>query len=654
VTESGGPADEPTAPNEQLEPYVFSDHDVGPGQALLDAAFAELLTGWDGWPAIESAAKELDPRPAEPLVRVLARTAAWPMHLGALGERLGCELHPGGGVPGMPAISEISGDVVDLWAHLVSVVTSAGAAARLHDLLFTRRHGDVGAHGRQAVARYLDAVDGLDSDLDTSTYLMRAWTLARLMRAADLEDRVLDEVDHRLASLLADGRREHPGVFFPLLRALAEPPAAGTGRDVADVVQVLERMAATESRDHLAAAIAQMRRALAVGEPAALRQIDEDEVEAHLRGAGQAPNPAVRMILLESAAQLATRRGLTDMAKQIAAQMQAIGFEDLGMQVIEVEGRIPIWVPESFVGRFTRSPDWRDGLIYFLVSPVPSGDVGRLRAEAGRNRSILTDLFPATLFRADGLPVVTLRTPAQRDAGDMAQHGKHLAEYQGHMLATGLQRLADRYGAPAVDEVTTLILELGAGDRRLARSLAMAFKHFWDGDFEACVHVAVPKVEAAARGLLRDLDEGIYRVQANKDPGQYVGLYVLLENLEQLALDPSWAWFLRWLLLGPVGQNIRNDVAHGFTSEVGPTYAALVLRAAAVLILASPIVTDMDKRLELVSPPRRPSWPVRFLDANFSRILNAVEKADRLRPRGTGARGSTGDGAADLGRSSDG
>lgn len=50
------------------------------------------------------------------------------------------------------------------------------------------------------------------------------------------------------------------------------------------------------------------------------------------------------------------------------------------------------------------------------------------------------------------------------------------------------------------------------------------------------------------------------------------------------ATDESWAYFLRWLLLGPPGMNIRNEIAHGFVGDISPGYAALALRAAALLI----------------------------------------------------------------------
>ena len=158
------------------------------------------------------------------------------------------------------------------------------------------------------------------------------------------------------------------------------------------------------------------------------------------------------------------------------------------------------------------------------------------------------------------------------------------AENQGRVLAEGLGRMVDRYGTPAESDLMIFLAANGQADESLALSLARAFRHYWSSDYEACVHVVVPKIEAAARALLRELDEGIYRLQAAKDPGKYPGLYVLIEELEKLALDESWAYFLRWLLLGPAGQNLRNEVAHGFVRDISPVYAALVLRAAALLI----------------------------------------------------------------------
>ena len=142
-------------------------------------------------------------------------------------------------------------------------------------------------------------------------------------------------------------------------------------------------------------------------------------------------------------------------------------------------------------------------------------------------------------------------------------------------------------GAPSLDELTDAIIDHGCRDPQLARGLARGFDHYFKGDYESCAAVVIPKFEAAARSLLRELDEGIYRVQVGNDPGGYVGPYILLEELEKLALDESWTYFFRWILLGPYGANLRNDVAHGFVVDPGPVYAALLLRAVSALVLVA-------------------------------------------------------------------
>jgi hypothetical protein len=208
-------------------------------------------------------------------------------------------------------------------------------------------------------------------------------------------------------------------------------------------------------------------------------------------------------------------------------------------------------------------------------------------------------LFPTTIFGADGLPRTTTKTDVDREAEDMSRSASLSAGFYGQMLVVGLYRMAARYGTPSVDELVSAIVDEGCRDPQLAVGLAKGFKHFWDGDYESSIVVVIPKFEAAARSLLRELDEGIYRVQRGNDPGGYVGLYVLLDELEKLALDPSWTYFFRWLLLGPYGANLRNDLAHGFVFDPGPIHAALALRAVSVLALvAGPLLDDTFAAVE--------------------------------------------------------
>ena len=103
----------------------------------------------------------------------------------------------------------------------------------------------------------------------------------------------------------------------------------------------------------------------------------------------------------------------------------------------------------------------------------------------------------------------------------MSQAASISAQNIGLWLSEGLTRMSHVYEIPTCTE------ELHIGDRGrglqgpAARnwSCGRGFKYFWDGDFETSVAVTLPKFEAAARALLREIDEGIYKVQVGKDPG---------------------------------------------------------------------------------------------------------------------------------------
>lgn len=631
--------DEPVPP----DPYVFQSADLDHATAVLDTVFADLVDGWGCWSLVEQAAAELDPAPPTPLITALSHTCVHGLTVSTLGQRPDCTLGSDSQFTwaGVVPIADSDPELIALWRAVLPTLTAPAARARINDLLFTVRDGNVGVHASDAIDAYLEAIDGQADDLSTTTYLMRARSLARITRNTAAEAAVIAELHHRASGLLASDGMSHPGVLYPLISALCEPTKAPTPTDVPAPGEYLDQMAALEVRGHLAAELATLRRRQAAAEhgdgtpelAARIREIDLDQVEAHHRNSAQATHPASRMHHLNEAIQLAISRGLNARAAELTAEMQTISPDDLAMEVIRTESALPAWVPESYIARFTRSPDWRASLGYFCTSEVPSGDITGLRSSAQPLKSMLSRLFPTALHGADGLPIVTLDSDEAKAKHDLAQVTQIRAEFHGRNLAIALLRMQTRYGRPSIDDITGLLLDLGAADARLARSLARGLHHFWNDDYEASVHVVLPKIEAAARGLLRSLDESIYRVQAGKDPGGYVGLYTLLENLERLALDESWAWFLRWLLLGPIGVNLRNEVAHGFICDINPTYAALVLRAAAVLIIAAPEVTDVGRSVAVQPPVQLSSRAIHALDHGFSHALDIAITIERYTRR---------------------
>jgi hypothetical protein len=70
---------------------------------------------------------------------------------------------------------------------------------------------------------------------------------------------------------------------------------------------------------------------------------------------------------------------------------------------------------------------------------------------------------------------------------------------------------------------------------------------------------------------------------------------------------------LAWLLAGPWGANLRNEVSHGLPAPITPAYAALILRAVTVLAVVAgraPIThvraghrRDRDEIIALLADP---------------------------------------------------
>jgi hypothetical protein len=143
---------------------------------------------------------------------------------------------------------------------------------------------------------------------------------------------------------------------------------------------------------------------------------------------------------------------------------------------------------------------------------------------------------------------------------------------QGEFLARGLDLIAYRFGIPNQEELTAFLTSYECRPQ-WASILATALRLYWVREFTASAHLAAPKVEAAARALLLELNEPVYRAYVGDSIGQFGGLGVLLEPLVENNFDRDWERFLRTFLLGD-GKNVRNNIAHGFTDEVDRRTAA--------------------------------------------------------------------------------
>lgn len=613
-----GPQPDPSTP------YEFDPADPMSAASVLDAVFERrLLHGWEGWSATEEVLDSQGAEMPETLKRAIMSITCRPIRLD-MGTASAELVHAG---VSLPDLAEVSEDEKRLWREIAAIVTVPAARARIGEILMATDPSTIGAQLPSIVNGYLSAVEG-EQGMAATIYLLRGHTLCRKLNATALLAEVVAEIESRVGKASAKEMLDSPGTYFLMLQILVEVASRKSAGAVLqlDLECVLEELAKTVAIDYLASRLAAMRRRLLdLSSPDTVTLIATQEVEAYLRNADEAAEPAVKLAHLESALKVAANRGLASMSREISARMQEVANEDLGFEVIRTSEEIPAHIPENYLQGFTQYLSWRGGLHMFMLQhDAPSGPVASHESFAASQRGSLSRLFPPKILGRDNLPRVTLSTDDDLERHDMATSGRLFAETYGRWGAYALVRMRDTYGIPELDEVTAAICEMGARDIELARSLARGFIHFWHDDIESCVAVVIPRIEAAARGILRELDEGIYRVEKENSQGGYIMLHSLLARLEELALDPDWAWFLRWLLLGDVGVNLRNDQAHGFLTGVPIEYAALVLRAASVLITASPRIEGAKKRVELATASVNPVSPWLY---PIERVLHRAEIA---------------------------
>lgn len=633
-------------------PYAFEKSHVEAAVALL-LEVAE--TGHHAGEAMRRVASTRGVAEEQaPLIRELWLALNYRLRLHLQGEDAGCDLVPATAVGDSswpPQPHTVTSEVRELWREVAQDSTLPDPVrAHFNDLLVVAKDPSPHIHAETAAEAYLSVAAAMDATAFKATEtLVRAWELSRRFKLVTVEARAVGQMLDFVSSGL-DAGPGLPGVVLPALStccAALHPARSGAFDPAmpARVDQLLQRALRTYRRSDLTSEIARLIRQRSSGAEE-IEATHRAEVQARLDEADRATSAAVRMHFLNAAAQLAGDLGLGDLRQHAIRELQRISPDDLGLQRIAVEGSLPRDVFEGYFDQFTQSPDRRDGLMAFLHSECPTGDVAQLRRTADdlARISVLRRLFPVVVLGPDGLPVVEASSEEDKDEHDIAGIAAQQAATYGRLLAEGLFRVRDRYGVPDRDELTLLIADGGRGDAVLSERLAVAMEMYWAEDFSSCVHVAAPLVEAAARSLLRFLDEAVYRTQKAQVRGGYVGLHSLIEALESLDLDPSWAYHLKWLLISPYGPNLRNSVAHGFGGGANPVHAALVLRSAALLVLLLPPADQIgsggpsseEYRAELRSLLPRPvsspvPWPepsigslVRNLIARIGRSLRAV------------------------------
>jgi hypothetical protein len=376
---------------------------------------------------------------------------------------------------------------------------------------------------------------------------------------------------------------------------------------------------------HLVSKTATLIRTRLSGDQARVDKANRAEIHALMAQADDASDGLTIQYHLSKAASLARQFGVRDLERDATTRLQAAPSPDYAT----LTGgwfASPGYQVAEFMRPFRDAPTWRHALAAWLITDSPAGsyDANQRVVRMAFETSVFSRLLTRISFGSLDLPRKVRTGDEDALAAELIDHESFRIAIRGRLLGNALDLIAHRFGIPSHDELTAFLGVYGCRPQ-WAGVLATALRLYWVGEFTASAHLAVPKVEAAARALLLELNEPVYRSYVADSPGQFGGLGALLEPLVDNGFDQDWARFLSTLLLGD-GNNVRNTIAHGFTDDVDRDTAALVLRAAAVLITitaADPAARDRATAIAALQHPTGQPRPRPLIQ----RVRSAVHAA---------------------------
>jgi hypothetical protein len=482
-------------------------------------------------------------------------------------------------------IEHVPEEILALWESVAAGVSAPAVASRLHHLLFVRKHGDVGAHGRAAADAYA-AIGANPSwpDLDRANAYHWAVTLYKRMGkkaepAALLSD-IVRLADERL------GIGGGPGTLFHLLEILAYDL-----RDDTELPRLLKQARDLYSNDpwHFGF-ISSLEDVLVASDPGQRVRGQRERVQAWIDHAAIFPPGLHRMSFLQTAAKLASEYGLPDLVAKAIEGLQEIGFEALDLKPIGATMAIPVDAFDDLVQAQLQQATLGEVMRGLVDQSPPSGN-------KDQNEAFATQMQQETPFvsnihtmrvSVEGLPVIGASSAHDHADERLAKVEFPRMGIAGEVVAQVIERACERF-TPSVDDIVESLPWLPHVSAGVRRAIAKGLLRFAAGEYEDAVTLVIPKVETLVRALADDKKVLGFRIQrdATRGPstrGQYPQLGALLAQIEPWN-DPSWARFFSTFLVSPFGRNYRNELLHGFIEDATRLDAGLTIVSALRLAL---------------------------------------------------------------------
>ena len=319
-------------------------------------------------------------------------------------------------------------------------------------------------------------------------------------------------------------------------------------------------------------------------DPAAQKGIDRRIVTAMIADADRSTG-ALRQLMLTDAATVARDAGLTDLSQDVTRKIQAMRRDDLGLVAL---GSVRVQLSQQELDAARAEVDQAASL-----AKRSGGSLPHPRRRGYRRAQQAAQILTRTAPLASSIPRGRINpvgpvpvSPASSDplASTQARFQVLYLNRRGLAIALQLDRVRERFD-PDEGDLTAVFAHDAIGSASKTGMLVHAFRHFWAGQDDAAVHLALPRVEDLLREIERSRNVPVVSVAQGRTPGGMSQLGSLIAAMPAAGFDQNWTRSFELLLTdGEHGLNLRNEVGHGLCDCPPRHHVALVLHAALFLL----------------------------------------------------------------------
>ena len=521
-----------------------------------------------------------------------------------------------------PEFKDVSPAEKQVWYDIANQCTHHLAKAHMLDVVLA-----CGAiRGRDVAKEIAELYFTVAQDVNIEMYyragcLRRCWSIARSCGLHTLEAQARSasyQMAHQLAQLMLKPSEIPVGILLQPFEIITIPSRGDEFNDPSrqDVQTLLKQI-----RSRSATNMSTLEGVSELLVRVASTDSERDEarrslIESYL-ALGENAKGMIASSHFEDAARIANKYGYIDLRDRAVQLLQAVPYEDLGMQTLPIDLRIPCYVIDATLARYRHSRDALSALNVWLAGTCPTGSYeNNINFAKERMDGSILAAITRTTFNGN-MPVSTSAGADSAVVEATEQQERINAGICGQTLAHELKAIKHQYGIVTPTQITAHLVQTYRCDSQLALALEHAIVSFWDERYTDAGRAAFPLVEAGARGVLLLLGDPLYRIQTGNAGGHFPSLEKYAEKLEQHNFDIDWLRCIR----NPVAK-WRNALAHGHQLELADYEAAVLLRTAALLVvLTSSNSSEKDKE-EIETNLRD---PIRWA-ANQAKLVQKWEK----------------------------